>query len=98
MTRMMMTAFVTALVLGTAPLALAAEGPAPSGLGASAQMSDEQIRNQLSLDGYTVQQMKHAGDKVSVYATNKEGASSKLLVDAKTGQVSKADDDDDDDD
>jgi hypothetical protein len=101
MTRMMMMTFVTAMMLGAAPLGLAAEVPAASGTSSQAaatQMSDDQIRDHLALNGYTVQRMKHEGDKISITATGKDGATSKLLVDAKTGRVTKADDDDDDDD
>jgi hypothetical protein len=101
MTRMMMTAFVTAMMLG-APLAFAAEDPAASNgtssQAAAPQMSDDQIRDHLSQNGYTVTRIKHEGDRVSISATDKDGKAAKLLVDAKSGRVTSADDDDDDDD
>lgn len=102
MTRMMTVAASVALLLGSAGLAAAGEDPATSQAqatgGNAASTSDKQIRDDLTMQGYTVQRMKRDGDKVNVTATKKDGTTSKLLVDAQTGKVTQAADDDDDDD
>ena len=95
-------AALTALGLAAPALAIAADADAtsasgPSSQAAASQMSDNQIRDQLALNGYIVQRLKHEGDKVTAYATTQNGTA-KFLVDAKTGQVTQAADDDDDDD
>ena len=48
-------------------------------------MNDSQIRDRLAKQGYTVQDLKHEGNRVNVTATDKSGKTSKLLVDAQTG-------------
>lgn len=88
-----------ALMFALAATGWAADETTTGGSQAKAsEISESQIRDQLALDGYTIQRMKRDGDKISVYATNKDGSTSKLLVDARTGQVTQATDDDDDDD
>lgn len=103
MNPIMTLAAAAALGLGVAATAFAAEDRAAPAAGPSAQaavpaMSDSDIRNQLAIDGYTVQSMKRNGDKVSIIAANKDGTTSKLRVDAQSGQVTQAGDDDGDDD
>jgi hypothetical protein len=102
MNRIVTVAFSAALLVSGAVVGLAAEDPATvtgsSTQAATSNMSDSQIRDQLAVEGYTVQRLKHEGDRVSVTATNSIGGTTKLLVDAQTGQVTQAADDDDDDD
>ncbi len=99
MNRIVMTVFGAAVVLGLPTVGFAGEDqPAPASAADSAQMSDAQIRDQLAQDGYTVQELKHEGDRISVIATDDRGTTSKLLVDAKTGRATPVADDDDDDD
>ncbi len=94
MTRSMLAALSAAALLASSALTFAAEDTAA----ANAKMTDDQIRDHLAAQGYTVKRVTHDGDKINIYATDRQGAPAKLLVDAQTGKVSQAADDDDDDD
>ncbi len=99
MSRIITVAVGTVLWLSVVPASFAADpettsaSPPPS-----SQMSDDQIRNQLAIDGYTVLELTREGGRVAVIATDKQGTTSKLLVDAETGQVKPAAADEDDED
>ncbi len=99
MNRIVTSILGAALVLGAPAVGFAGEDqPAAASDAGSAQMSDEQIRDQLSQDGYTVQELTHEGDRISVIATDDRGTTSTLLVDAETGRATPVADDDDGDD
>ncbi|HEX9464638.1 MAG TPA: hypothetical protein VGB82_18720 [Alphaproteobacteria bacterium] len=93
MNRLSVMALGTVALFGSTCIVLADDDP----VAGASQMSDSQIRDQLAIDGYAVERLQHKGDRVAVTATNTEGTT-KLLVDAQTGQVTVAPDSDDDDD
>jgi hypothetical protein len=98
MSRIVTIALGAALWFAGTSLGLAADSVPADNASEGSQMSDQQIRDQLAINGYTVQKLMRDGKRISVIATDNEGTTSKLLVDADTGRVKPAADDDDDDD
>ena len=101
MKRLTISTIAAAYCVGSMGMALAANDTSGTSSGASAQtgsspMSDSQIQQELQSAGYTnIQGLKHEGDHVNVTAT-KNGQTTKLVVDARTGHVAQDTDDDDD--
>lgn len=98
MARVITAVVGAALCVFGGTLGLAADNVPTTTVSPASQMSDQQIRDQLAINGYTVEEMKRRGNQVSVIATDQQGATSRLLVDGETGQVKPAANDDDDDD
>src|SRR6185437_1495591 len=100
MNRIALSMLGAALVLGAPAAGFTGENqPAPASPNDTEQMSDEQIRDQLSQDGYSVEELKHeGGDRISVIATDDRSFTSRLIVDARSGRATPVSDDDNDDD